>query len=127
VHIQQLVFFMSIGFGAIVLFDVLPPRGVKQITVLELKDMLKNKEIHDYQYIDVRTAEQFNRMHVFGFRNIPLQDLKKDTESLVKDKEIVIISQRGITGNEACKLLKKRGFKDLTNVRGGVISWEPHR
>lgn len=126
-HIQQLVFFMSIGFGAIVLFDVLPPRGVKQITVLELKDMLKNKEIHDYQYIDVRTAEQFNRMHVFGFRNIPLQDLKKDTESLVKDKEIVIISQRGITGNEACKLLKKRGFKDLTNVRGGVISWEPHR
>jgi len=127
VHIQQLVFFMSIGFGAIVLFDVLPPRGVKQITVLELKDMLKNKEIHDYQYIDVRTAEQFNRMHVFGFRNIPLQDLKKDTESLVKDKEIVIISQRGITGNEACKLLKKRGFKDLTNVRGGVVSWEPHR
>ena len=126
-HIQQLVFFMSIGFGAIVLFDVLPPRGVKQITVLELKDMLKSKEKHDYQYIDVRTAEQFNRMHVFGFRNIPLQDLKKDTESLVKDKEIVIISQRGITGNEACKLLKKRGFKDLTNVRGGVVSWEPHR
>jgi len=127
VHIQQLVFFMSIGFGAIVLFDVLPPRGVKQITVLELKDMLKSKEKHDYQYIDVRTAEQFNRMHVFGFQNIPIQDLKKDTESLIRDKGVVIISQRGITGNEACKILKKRGFNDLANVRGGVISWEPHR
>lgn len=126
-HIQQLVLFMSIGFGAIVLLDVLPPRGVKQITVLELKEMVKNKEKHNYQYIDVRTAEQFNRLHVFGFKSFPLQELKKDTGTLSKDKKIVVISQRGITGNEACKLLKRQGFTNLANVRGGIITWEPHR
>lgn len=126
-HIQQLVFFMSIGFGVIILFDVLPPRGVKQITVLELKNMLKDRERHDCQYIDVRTAEQFNRLHVYGFKNIPIKELKNDLGSLSKDKRIVIISQRGITGNEACKLLKRRGFSNLANVRGGVITWEPHR
>jgi len=126
-HIQQLVLFMSIGFGVIVLFDVLPPRGVKQITVLELKKMLENKEKHNYQYIDVRTAEQFNRLHVFGFKNFPLQELKKDTGTLSKDKKVVVISQRGISGNEACKVLKKQGFTNLANVQGGVITWEPHR
>lgn len=126
-HIQQLVLFMSIGFGAIVLFDVLPPRGVKQITVLELNKMLEEKEKHNYQYIDVRTAEQFNRLHVFGFKNFPLQELKKDTGTLSKDKKVVVISQRGISGNEACKVLKKQGFTNLANVQGGVITWEPHR
>jgi len=126
-HIQQLVLFMSIGFGVIVLFDVLPPRGVKQITVLELKKMLENKEKHNYQYIDVRTTEQFNRLHVFGFKNFPLQELKKDTGTLSKDKKVVVISQRGISGNEACKVLKKQGFTNLANVQGGVITWEPHR
>lgn len=125
-HIVQITFFMSLLFGALVLWEALPPRGVKQITVIELREMLKNQDKHNYQYIDVRQAGEFNRMHVFGFKNIPIHELAKEAENLSKDKRIIIMSERGIKGNDACKMLKKKGFTHLSNVRGGFISWEPH-
>ncbi|HLR80586.1 MAG TPA: rhodanese-like domain-containing protein [Bacillota bacterium] len=125
-NIQILVFFMSILFGAIVLIEVLPPRGVEQITVIELIELLKDRSKNNYQYIDVRTSKQFHRLHVFGFNNIPLHDLKKKANQLSKDKKVVVISERGIGGNEACKILKRRGFSNLANVRGGVVTWESH-
>ena len=52
--------------------------------------------------------------------------MKHEIDTLSKDKKIVVICQRGFDGNEACKILKREGFTDLANVRGGVVTWEPH-
>ncbi|HEX6593134.1 MAG TPA: rhodanese-like domain-containing protein [Bacillota bacterium] len=125
-YTQILVFFMSMLFGTVVLREILPPRGVEQITVIELIEMIKNRSKNNYHFIDVRTSKQFNRLHVFGFHNIPLHELEKKADELSKDKKVVVISERGISGNEACKILKKRGFSNLANVRGGVVTWESH-
>src|SRR5690625_998977 len=126
IALQIIVLILSISFGTVAMIQILPPRGVEQITVFDLSDMLEDKENHDYQYIDVRPRKQYNKLHVFGFKNIPLDNLKKEIDTLSKDKKVVVICQRGIDGNEACKILKRRGFSDLANVRGGVVTWEPH-
>jgi|GEM_PF-1196790 len=123
VHI--IILMISITFAITVLVQIFPPRGVEQITVYELADMLADQE-NTYQYIDVRPAKQFNRLHVFGFKNIPLDELKQRLNTLSKDKKVVVMCERGIDGNEACKILKRRGFKNLANVRGGIVAWEPH-
>src|SRR5690625_6719577 len=65
--------------------------------------MLEEESREDYQYIDVRPAEQFNTLHVFGFQNIPLKQLKNDLKNLSKDKSVVVISERGNNSNEACR------------------------
>lgn len=123
--LHVIILAISITFAIVVLIQIFPPRGVKQITVNELADMLEDQD-NDYQYIDIRPAKQFQKLHVYGFKNIPLNDLKKEIDTLSKDKKVVVMCQRGIYGNEACKILKRQGFSDLANVRGGVVTWEPH-
>ncbi|HLS20514.1 MAG TPA: rhodanese-like domain-containing protein [Bacillota bacterium] len=125
ITLHSVIFIFSVIFALIVLWQIIPPRGVEQITVDKLLELLAEKN-DTYQFIDIRSPEKFERLHVYGFRNIPLNDLKKEIGTLSKDKKVVVICQRGIYGNEACRILKRRGFSDLANVRGGVVSWEPH-
>lgn len=125
ISMHTIVLLFSCAFAAIVLKSIFPAKGVEQITVCDLNQMLAEEET-DYQYIDVRPPHQFNELHVFGFKNIPLKHLKQQLHTLSKHRKVVVISQRGNESNEACKLLKRNGFSDLANVRGGIVSWEPH-
>ncbi|MFP7230867.1 rhodanese-like domain-containing protein [Bacillus subtilis] len=98
----------------------LPMQGVKQITTAELKSELKNK---GKQFIDVRTPHEFHTRHIKGFRNIPLSNLLRQTNQLSKDREIFVICQSGMRSLKASKVLKKQGFKNITNIKGGMNTW----
>src|SRR5699024_9351298 len=98
-HIVQVTFIFSLIFGGLVLWEIITPRDVAQITVIELRKMLKDRTEYDYKYINVRNAEKFNRMHFYGFKNIPLIEISKKTdkvESLSKNNTIVVMSQKCI-------------------------------
>lgn len=99
---------------------ILPAKGVKQITTTELKPILKDKSI---QFIDVRTPMEYKTHHIRQFKNIPVANLSKANDELDKEKEVVLICQSGMRSNSASKLLKKQGFKKLTNVKGGMSTW----
>ncbi|GIN75187.1 rhodanese-like domain-containing protein [Bacillus paralicheniformis] len=98
----------------------LPLQGVKQITIADLKSELKNK---DKQFIDVRTPYEFRTRHIKGFKNIPLSDLPHQTNQLSKDKAVFVICQSGMRSLKASKVLKKQGFKRITNIKGGMNAW----
>ncbi len=115
-------FLVSITFALLVLMKILPGRGIKQITVTDLRKHLKDDSI---QLIDVRPPVKYDQFHIYGFKNIPLRDIRKQARTLSKDKQTIVICQTGAKGNEACKRLKRRGFTDLSNVRGGLSTWEP--
>lgn len=115
-------FFTSVIFAFIILKIILPARGVEQITSMELHGRLQDESI---QFIDVRPPAQYERFHVFGFKNIPMRELRKQVATLDKDRPVVTICQTGAHGNRACKRLKRYGFKHLANVRGGLSTWEP--
>ncbi|MED1563912.1 rhodanese-like domain-containing protein, partial [Alkalihalobacillus alcalophilus] len=42
---------------------------------------------------------------------------------LLKEKEVVVICQSGMRSNKASKVLRKMGFKKITNVKGGMSAW----
>ncbi|MCH1625627.1 rhodanese-like domain-containing protein [Ferdinandcohnia quinoae] len=110
-------------FALIVLFLILrmmPTKGIKNITTVELKNELKDK---NKQFIDVRTPGEYNGFHINGFKNMPLHQLSQKANSLPKDKEVVVICQSGMRSQKASKILKKLGFKNITNVKGGVSAW----
>src|SRR5699024_3354520 len=92
-----LIFVISVTFAFIVLNKILPARGVEQITVDELRPILRDASI---QFIDVRPVQQYSRFHIYGFDNIPLKDIRKRAETLSKDKKVVLICQTGASGNE---------------------------
>ena len=97
---------------------LLPARGLKQITISELKSELKHHK--NKQYIDVRTAGEFTSNHIKGFKNIPLNELSKKADGFSKDQEVILICQSGMRSNKAGKVLMKMGFKNVTNVKGGM-------
>jgi rhodanese-related sulfurtransferase len=99
---------------------ILPAKGVRYITTSELKKELGKK---DTQYIDVRTPMEFRANHIRGFKNIPLYELRKRAHELSKEKEVIVICQSGMRSTKASKLLKKLGFKHVTNVEGGMNAW----
>ncbi|KAB7665091.1 rhodanese-like domain-containing protein [Bacillus sp. B1-b2] len=99
-----------------------PARGIKNITTSELKFELNSKD-KKKQFIDVRTPSEFKVNHINGFKNIPLFELHKRANELSKDKEVFVICQSGMRSSKASKLLKKLGFKSITNVKGGIGAW----
>lgn len=99
---------------------LLPTKGVQNITTSELKSKLRKKNI---QFIDVRTPGEFKGNHIRGFKNIPLNELTKQAQNLSKDKEVIVICQSGMRSKQASKVLKKLGFVNIINVRGGMSAW----
>ncbi|MBG9771422.1 rhodanese-like domain-containing protein [Bacillus vallismortis] len=108
----------------IVIRNVSPVKGVKQITTTVLKSELKSK---GKQFIDVRTPFEFRTKHIEGFKNIPLSILPQQTNQLSNDREIFVICQSGMRSMKASKILKKQGFKSVTNVKGGMNAWHEYR
>lgn len=99
---------------------LLPTKGVKQMTTAELKNTLQEK---NKQYIDVRTPGEFKTRNIRGFKNIPLHQLEQKASQLSKDKEVIVICQSGMRSAKASKILKKLGFTNITNVKGGMSAW----
>jgi rhodanese-related sulfurtransferase len=115
--INGLIIILAVWMFARRLF---PAKGVRNISTNELKAEI---EKNDKQFIDVRTPTEFRANHIRGFKNIPLHELKQRVHELSKDKEVVVICQSGIRSNQASKLLKKLGFSQVTNVKGGMNAW----
>jgi len=97
-----------------------PAKGVRSISADDLKRQIGKK---DKQYIDVRTPGEFKGNHIKGFKNIPLNELPKRMNELTKDKEVLVICQSGMRSSKAVQLLKKNGFEQVINVRGGMSSY----
>ncbi|MGE7601648.1 rhodanese-like domain-containing protein [Peribacillus sp. NPDC097675] len=98
----------------------IPAKGIKQISTMELRAHLNNKS---KQYIDVRTPNEFRGNHIKGFKNIPLFELQDRANELSKEKEVFVICQSGMRSSKASKTLQKLGFKEITNVKGGMSAW----
>lgn len=92
-------------------------KGVNTITTAELKNRLNDRNAF---FLDVRTHGEYKGRSIRGFKNIPLGS---DFTNLPRDKEIIIICQSGMRSQTACKQIKKLGYANVTNVRGGMNSW----
>jgi len=103
---------------AYLVYRLTPAKGINTISTEQLKATLNDR---DKVFIDVRSPMEYKGQHIKQFQNVPLKSNFKD---LPKDKEIVVICQTGIRSNQACKKLKRRGYQNITNVRGGLSQWE---
>jgi rhodanese-related sulfurtransferase len=116
-YINYVIFAGAILF---LIWRMMPTKGVKQISTTELKVYLTKPGL---QFIDVRTSGEFKANHIRQFKNIPLHQLGQKTGELPQDKGIVVICQSGMRSNKASKILKKNGFKNIMNVKGGMSAW----
>jgi rhodanese-related sulfurtransferase len=73
--------------------------------------------------VDVREPYEFAEGHVPGAVNIPLASLGGRLKELDPTAETIVICRSGHRSATAAKLLKRAGFTDVHNVRGGTMAW----
>ncbi|KTR62211.1 rhodanese [Exiguobacterium indicum] len=116
--VLSIILLLVVGYLAYKMFA--PTKGVKQVSTTELKPLLNDRKRF---YLDVRTPAEFKGNHIKGFKNIPLQTLNSQLNQIPKDKEVLVICQSGMRSKQAVKVLKKAGYSDVTEVRGGMNAW----
>ena len=68
--------------------------------------------------LDARTAGEYARGHIRGFRNIPVDELRERLAEIEKGKPVYVICQSGLRSYIACRILEGQGFQAY-NFSGG--------
>jgi len=76
--------------------------------------------------VDVRPAADFNKGHIINAINIPANTLTKQMSMLSKyqNKPIIVSCRSGAQSSVACRQLKKAGYENVFNLKGGILSWQ---
>ena len=77
----------------------------------------------DLHLLDVREPHEFREAHVPGSVLIPLGNLSLKTGELPTDKPIVVICRSGNRSGVATSMLRRAGFVQAQNMKGGIIAW----
>jgi hydroxyacylglutathione hydrolase len=92
---------------------------VPQISVLQLSDMAKGAAV----VLDVRGDAEWMGGHIQGARHIMGGDLPKRANELPQDAEIYVVCAAGYRSSIATSVLRRAGFRHVTNVDGGMSAW----
>lgn len=96
-------------------------QGVKEVTVKELKEMRDRNE--NFQLVDCREKYEYEIAHLDG-ELIPLNKILNENEKISRDKKVVIHCRSGQRSAAAIKALEEKyGFKNLYNLKGGILAW----
>jgi rhodanese-related sulfurtransferase len=76
--------------------------------------------------VDVRPAADYSQGHIINAINIPATTLASQMNQLQKhkDKPIIVSCRSGAQSSMACKQLKKEGFENVHNLKGGILNWQ---
>lgn len=94
----------------------LPIQQVMGIERSELKETINN--LHP-QVLDVRTPGEYQKGHIEGALNIPLNVLQDHIHELNPDSKYLVHCAGGYRSMVACSILQSKGFKHLINLRHG--------
>ncbi len=86
-------------------------------------DLINHK---DALVVDVRPPADFAQGHIINALNLSMNGFKKQIGTLQKHKErpILVACRSGSQSAIACQQLRKEGFEDVHNLRGGVLAWQ---
>lgn len=84
--------------------------------------------LDDIEVIDVRTAGEFEAVHVPTSKNRPLEDLDTHIAELremaADGRDLVLLCRTGSRAHQAQERLAAAGIGDLPIVEGGVVAWQ---
>lgn len=90
------------------------------VTAAELKALLNSTE--PPFVLDVRTLGEYERSHLTGVTNIPVDELRFELDSVPRDRRIAVYCRSGYRAHLALRILKGHGFPEVVNITGGYLS-----
>jgi len=99
-----------------------PKEGVSLLDPIQFEEKIKEKNV---QLVDVRTPNEWGN----GVIGVPMKinflenNFKEKVEKLDKTKPIAIYCKSGGRSGQAAKLLSELGFKEVYDLKGGILNW----
>ncbi len=99
---------------------------VVDIEPTELSQVLSQQQFkNQLQVVDVRGADEYTGElgHISEAELIVLDTIPDHLEKFNKDKTIVLVCRSGGRSARASAFLIEQGFKNIYNMRGGMLLW----
>jgi sulfur-carrier protein adenylyltransferase/sulfurtransferase len=92
-----------------------------EIEVTEVKKKLDRGD--KFVLIDVREPHEYQICNIPAAVLIPLGQVQQRLGELDPEADIVIHCKSGMRSARACGILKAAGFKQVRNMKGGILAW----
>ena len=98
-------------------------RGIKQIGPAEATHLINHQ---DALVLDVREDKEFAGGHIINSMHIPMAEVQNKLAGLSKYKTspVIVSCRSGARSNSICGMLRKNGFENVANLKGGVMAWQ---
>ena len=95
---------------------------MRDVNVRTFKELINSEE---GIILDVRTLDEYNTGYIEGSIHIDFfrPDFMDEIEKLDKNKPIYIYCRSGNRSGQAMFRMNAIGFKEVSNLAGGVIAW----
>lgn len=112
-----------ITLGALTWHLVSNPGGKLNIDPMDATLKINHE---DALVLDIRSMKEFSDGHILNAENVPLNSLGNQLQKLEKHKQrpIIAVCRSGSRSQAACSTLRKAGFEQVFNLRGGMLAWE---
>jgi rhodanese-related sulfurtransferase len=113
-----------LAFASILAFQSCAQKSaVTNISADSLQSLLKDE--HGI-LLDVRTPEEYAEGHIPGAINIDYRSehFSEGLDTLNKDLVYQVYCHSGRRSSESSEIMKKKGFKSIYNLEGGILEWQ---
>ncbi|WP_264558294.1 rhodanese-like domain-containing protein [Flavobacterium sp. N2270] len=118
----------KIAFLALVVFSLVSCLKTKTdgVELLNSDKFEQKLDVENVQLVDVRTPEEFAEGHLPNAINVNVMDDNFDAEmaKLDKEKPVMVYCKSGGRSAKAASKLKVQGFKNISDLDGGITSWK---
>jgi adenylyltransferase/sulfurtransferase len=98
-----------------------PAVDLTEIDPVEVKNKFDRGD--KFTLIDVREPHEYQICRIPGSRLIPLGSLPNELPSLDLGGEYVMQCKSGVRSGKATDFLRQAGFKNVRNMKGGILAW----
>ena len=95
--------------------------NIKEISVQSLNKKINNNE--DFSLIDVREHKELKISKISQAIHIPMNTIPDNLNQIPYEKTIIIMCKSGGRSAQVCKYLNNKGYSNIYNLKGGIISW----
>jgi len=85
-------------------------------------DVAAKAEAGEIELIDVRRDYEHEAGRIAGSRNVEMNDLTAQSDSIPKDRPVVFYCRGGSRSAMAAEAFSQAGF-DAHNMTGGIVAW----
>lgn len=122
---NQILKWIGLGFTAVVIIIaviLLIPKisGNAHISVDQAYQKYQQRSF----FLDVRSQEEWDQVHIANSILIPLDELPNKINELPKDRDIVVVCLSGHRSEEGVTILRNAGFSRATCMTGGLTAWK---